>query len=137
MGKCCSCGSIRIGSINAKSRDLNFFEYGEYEHDGYVPEGLGIGGDDYIEFDYCLDCGQIQDFSKVTDEALMEAFDLDSPPSLPIPDDPEEMKKVFYELHKEAEKDIESMELADWKKYRSLGDQLEEMRLIEKGVVLK
>jgi hypothetical protein len=30
------------------------------EHDGYVPEDLGIGGGDYVQFSYCLDCGQIQ-----------------------------------------------------------------------------
>jgi hypothetical protein len=28
---------------------------------GYVPTGIGIGGNDYLEFDYCLNCGQIQD----------------------------------------------------------------------------
>jgi hypothetical protein len=29
-------------------------------HDGYVPSKMGIGGGDYMEFSYCLDCGQIQ-----------------------------------------------------------------------------
>jgi hypothetical protein len=28
-------------------------------HD-YVPSDLGIGGGDDVQFDYCLDCGQIQ-----------------------------------------------------------------------------
>jgi hypothetical protein len=28
---------------------------------GYVPNDLGIGGGSYIEFSYCLYCGQIQD----------------------------------------------------------------------------
>ena len=27
---------------------------------GYVPRDLGIGGGDDVQFDYCLDCGQIQ-----------------------------------------------------------------------------
>jgi hypothetical protein len=27
----------------------------------YVPRDLGIGGGDDVQFDYCLDCGQIQD----------------------------------------------------------------------------
>jgi hypothetical protein len=31
---------------------------GGHEH-GYVARDLGIGGDD-VNFDYCLDCGQIQ-----------------------------------------------------------------------------
>jgi hypothetical protein len=29
-------------------------------HDGYVPRALGIGGGDYIEFEVCLNCGQMQ-----------------------------------------------------------------------------
>lgn len=29
-------------------------------HEGYVASDMGIGGGDYIEFGYCLDCGQIQ-----------------------------------------------------------------------------
>jgi hypothetical protein len=33
---------------------------GETEHDGYVPDGLGIGGGDYIELHWCMDCGQVQ-----------------------------------------------------------------------------
>ncbi len=30
------------------------------DYDGYVPYNMGIGGGDYIEAIYCLDCGQIQ-----------------------------------------------------------------------------
>jgi len=32
---------------------------GGHQH-GYVPRDLGIGGGDDVNFDYCLDCGQIQ-----------------------------------------------------------------------------
>ena len=35
-------------------------EYKEQEHYGYVPNGLNIGGGDYCEIDYCLECGQLQ-----------------------------------------------------------------------------
>jgi len=28
---------------------------------GYVPHDFNIGGGDYIDFRYCLDCGRIQD----------------------------------------------------------------------------
>jgi hypothetical protein len=52
-----------VGSITAKSSDLNSVTIGPdnaYESDGYVPKGIGIGGGDYVEFDWCLDCGQIQ-----------------------------------------------------------------------------
>jgi hypothetical protein len=31
-----------------------------FSHRGYVPDDMGIGGGDYVEFDYCLQCGQIQ-----------------------------------------------------------------------------
>lgn len=31
-----------------------------FSHDGYVPDGLGIGGGDYLNFSFCLDCGQMQ-----------------------------------------------------------------------------
>lgn len=30
------------------------------EHEGYVPQEFGVGGGDYIEFSFCLECGQIQ-----------------------------------------------------------------------------
>jgi hypothetical protein len=32
---------------------------GRHYH-GYVPRDLGFGGSDDVQFDYCLDCGQIQ-----------------------------------------------------------------------------
>lgn len=58
---CQKCSSIRIFSINAKCSDLcNVVSNTGLEHDGYVPENIGIGGGDYVEFDYCIDCGQIQ-----------------------------------------------------------------------------
>jgi hypothetical protein len=30
------------------------------EGDNYVSLGIGVGGGDYIEFKFCLECGQIQ-----------------------------------------------------------------------------
>jgi hypothetical protein len=33
---------------------------GEHDYDGYVPGDMGIGAGDYIEFEFCGDCGQIQ-----------------------------------------------------------------------------
>ena len=56
----CSCGSTRITGVSGKVSDLCLIQLGHYEHDGYVPMGWGIGGGDYIEFRYCLDCGRIQ-----------------------------------------------------------------------------
>ena len=60
MDECITCNSNRIVYISGKSSDLNYIRIGEAEHEGYVPYGLGIGGSDYIEFEFCLNCGQIQ-----------------------------------------------------------------------------
>lgn len=57
---CQKCKSERIASVNAKCSDLCFTEMGDVEHDGYVLDDMNIGGGDYVELSYCLDCGQIQ-----------------------------------------------------------------------------
>jgi hypothetical protein len=57
---CQRCKSIRVASFSAKSSDLNHVSLGELQHNGYVPEGFGIGDGDYVEFEFCLDCGQLQ-----------------------------------------------------------------------------
>lgn len=57
---CQRCQSERIAEISAKSKDLNLVWLGDHETDGYVPSDMGIGGDDYVEFAWCLDCGHIQ-----------------------------------------------------------------------------
>jgi hypothetical protein len=56
----CKCGSQKIANVSAKCSDLCFYQLGEVELDGYVPRDVGIGGGDYVEFRYCLDCGQLQ-----------------------------------------------------------------------------
>ena len=56
----CKCGSDRIASVTAKCSDCCCVEFGSASHDGYVPGDIGIGGGDYVEFSYCLECGQIQ-----------------------------------------------------------------------------
>lgn len=62
MGKCKreGCKSTRIVSINAKCSDLCNVTSAKGEYEGYVPDDLGIGGGDYVEFEFCLNCGQIQ-----------------------------------------------------------------------------
>lgn len=57
---CQKCSSDKILSVTAKCSDCCFIDTDTESHDGYVPENIGIGGGDYIEFDYCIDCGQIQ-----------------------------------------------------------------------------
>ena len=60
MSKCQRCGGYRIVSVAAHCRDLCVVSIGKIEKEGYVPDDLGIGGGDDVEFDLCLDCGQQQ-----------------------------------------------------------------------------
>jgi hypothetical protein len=59
---CQKCASPRIFSVYAKCSDLCTIETNtRLEHDGYVPQEIGISTDsDAVNFDYCIDCGQIQ-----------------------------------------------------------------------------
>jgi len=57
---CQKCKSKRVASVNAKCSDLCFVAIGKQERDGYVPKDMGVGGGDYVEFDFCLDCGMVQ-----------------------------------------------------------------------------
>jgi hypothetical protein len=43
-----------------KCSDLCYIEYPDgTDHEGYVPKGLNIGGDDFIRINLCLNCGKI------------------------------------------------------------------------------
>ena len=57
MKPCKNCGSDRFLSVSAKCSDLCSIQYGTTSNDGYVPEGLNIGGGDYVEIELCVDCG--------------------------------------------------------------------------------
>ena len=59
---CQSCGRTeRIAFVSGKVDDGCCFESNElFKPSYYVPVNMGIGGGSYIEFKYCLDCGQIQ-----------------------------------------------------------------------------
>ena len=57
---CQRCKSYRILSVQSHGRDCNSFYLNGEEHQGYVPEGFNLGEGDDVEFDVCLDCGQIQ-----------------------------------------------------------------------------
>lgn len=69
---CQNCKNDRIMSINGKTSDLFSAYYKGHEKDGYVPHDMGIGGGDYIEIDYCLECGQIQGEWPIEDPDLSE-----------------------------------------------------------------
>jgi hypothetical protein len=62
MKTCQKCTSDRILEINGKTSDLCFARFKGKEYDGYVPCGFGVddGTGDYLEFDLCLECGQVQ-----------------------------------------------------------------------------
>lgn len=59
---CLKCKSIRIADVSAKVDDkFNVYLHAsDIRQQDYVSESLGIGHDDYIQFSYCLNCGQIQ-----------------------------------------------------------------------------
>lgn len=59
--KCQRCNSTRIVSVAAHCSDMCSVSINDKEvSSGYVPYGIGIGGDDDVEFDLCLNCGQQQ-----------------------------------------------------------------------------
>lgn len=60
MNQCSRCQSTRVATVSAKCSDAFWISLNGADHDGYVRPEFGIGDDDYVEFDYCLDCGQIQ-----------------------------------------------------------------------------
>lgn len=70
-----------ILSISAKSSDLNSISYKdkngnitESDEYAYVPEGIGIGGGDYVELDIDTETGQILNWKPVTDKQIIEAI---------------------------------------------------------------
>ena len=64
---CLKCGSTRIADVSGKCSDCCSLIYDGHSDSGYVTGGIGIGGGDYLEFRYCLECGQIQDKFPVED----------------------------------------------------------------------
>jgi hypothetical protein len=57
---CQNCKSARNLNVTAKCSDFCIVIVNGHEHVGSVPDDLSIGNGDYIKFDLCLDCGQIQ-----------------------------------------------------------------------------
>jgi len=68
---CQRCDSRRIATLDAKPGDLCQWQGSGLFLDGYCPGGVGIGrGGDYVRFDYCLDCGQMQGVFPISKEAV-------------------------------------------------------------------
>jgi hypothetical protein len=76
---CQKCKSERILSVNAKCSDLCNISINGQNKNGYVPHDLGIGGGDYVEFELCLDCGQIQGQFPLAKAELEEVPESDEP----------------------------------------------------------
>jgi len=61
--KCQRCESERIISVSAKCSDCCYCEIYGHESDGYVPRDVIFGEEgfgDYVQFQLCLGCGQMQ-----------------------------------------------------------------------------
>jgi len=58
--ECQHCKSERLMTVNAKCDDRCSINYDDMERHDYVLDFIGIGGGDYVNFEYCLDCGRIQ-----------------------------------------------------------------------------
>lgn len=69
-----SCLGENIASVYSKCNDLANVSIGNIEKDGYLPDDLGIGGGDTIEFSYCLDCGKIQGEFPVRPHLLLDFY---------------------------------------------------------------
>ena len=65
--ECINCDSDRILEISAKCSDMCCLKFKGVKRDGYVPDDMGIGSDDYIEIDICLQCGMAQGLSDEPD----------------------------------------------------------------------
>lgn len=79
----CKCGSTRLLSVGAKASDLQCWRYekdGELvgEKEDYAPYIKSVSGGDYIELEFCADCGQIQQFEPVSEDALNEYFEIET-----------------------------------------------------------
>lgn len=68
----CKCGSDRIIYVNVKCSDTCFVRYQGEDRDGYAPYDIGIGGGDYVHFNYCADCGTIQGEFPLPSNILVE-----------------------------------------------------------------
>jgi len=134
---CKVCESDRIASVSSKASDLSVFQYHNIEHDGYLPDDVGIGGGDYCEFDYCLDCGMIQADFPISDETICESLELDELPNFVDTSTLEKKIERFGDLHEDAEKDLEGMPELEWKEYRRLGSELVNATVLEESMIIK
>lgn len=53
-------GVLHWVDVCGKTSDLCHMRHLHREHDGYVLRDMVVGEDDYLEFKFCAECGQIQ-----------------------------------------------------------------------------
>jgi hypothetical protein len=59
MTNCKQCKSKRIAKVDGKTSDMCYISINGNVSNDYVPYDMGIGGGDNLEFDFCMDCGQM------------------------------------------------------------------------------
>ena len=74
---CMNCGSVRVANISGKCSDMCVVRVGDREKNGYVPGGIGVGGGDYLEVCWCLECGKIQGDFPIAESTVDEVFEDD------------------------------------------------------------
>ena len=57
---CQRCNSDRILVMSARCCDQFFAKIKDHRYEGIVLDGLGLSGGEYVGFDLCLECGQVQ-----------------------------------------------------------------------------
>ena len=57
---CQRCGAVALVVVVGKTSDGCFMKHLHREYDGYVLRDMGVGEGDYLEFGFCVNCGQIQ-----------------------------------------------------------------------------
>jgi hypothetical protein len=97
--KCQRCKSTRVLALLIKITDAYPYlsiKGKESEDIDTLPDDLGIGGGDYVEFKYCLDCGQMQGMFPLK-ETELERKDMtqDEEEVNPMTLSPEDYKKYI------------------------------------------
>ena len=76
---CQRCKKDRVIYVQGKTSDMCFVRYKDKEHDGYVPDSIGLKDDgaygDYVQIEYCLECGQVQGKFPIDDETVFDALE--------------------------------------------------------------
>lgn len=73
----CRCGSARTLHVGGKCGDRSSaaVPHLNLTRHGYLPRLPGIGSGSYLALIVCLDCGTLQGFQPLSDEALAETFE--------------------------------------------------------------